>query len=49
MSLGGFQIDLVDIQPSEGNCLAWSEDGVLAVAGGEFVVILGERSSASHP
>ena len=34
------RVDIPQLSPSE-NCLAWSKDGELAVAGGEHVVILG--------
>ena len=38
-----YKLDLPQTRPSTENCLAWSEDGELAVAAGEHIVILGRR------
>lgn len=35
-------MELLQTKPSCENCLAWSEDGELAVAAGEHVVLLGK-------
>ena len=35
-------IELPQTKPLTQNCLAWSDDGELAVAAGEHIVILGK-------
>ena len=42
----GYEHELLHVKPSAQGCLAWSVDGELAIAAGEYVVILGTWTCA---
>ena len=45
MSSRCLTFDIARFKPNSQDCLAWSADGELAVAGGESVAILGQAPS----